>query len=132
MAQLAPAHSPIPDTPRRRSRFERGPPDRWASASVASPETTRSLIFTLGQHELVIRRRYQALSIINDILIGLWFLIGSVMFFSDAWTYTGTWLFVIGSIELLIRPAIRLTRQIHLQRLPGRRDAPIRESEHDY
>ena len=89
------------------------------------------LVFTLGHRELVIRRRYEALSIINDILVAVWFTIGSFMFFSDAWTYTGTWLFVVGSIELLIRPAIRLTRQIHLRRLPGGHEIP-HEAGHDF
>ncbi len=99
---------------------------------MTSTEQARPLVFTLGHRELVVRRRYQVLSIINDILIAVWFTIGSVMFFSDAWTYTGTWLFVVGSIELLIRPAIRLTRAIHLQRLPGHQGGPAHESEHDF
>ena len=55
----------------------------------------------------------------------------SVLFFSDATTYAGTWLFVVGSFELLIRPVIRLTRQVHLQRLPGRPGAAP-ESGHDF
>lgn len=70
----------------------------------------------IGRHELVIRKRYEVLSIVNDILIGVWFLIGSIMFFSPAWTTTGTWLFVGGSAELLIRPIIRLSRHVHLRR----------------
>ena len=45
----------------------------------------------------MIRRRYEALSIANDILVALWFLVGSFLFFSDATTYAGTWLFVVGS-----------------------------------
>ena len=53
------------------------------------------------------------------------------MFFSDALTYTGTWFFVVGSIELLVRPAIRLTRQLHMQRLPGRHGVP-QEAGHDF
>jgi hypothetical protein len=99
---------------------------------MTSTDTARPLVFTLGHRELIIRRRYQVLSIVNDILIAVWFTIGSFMFFSDALTYTGTWLFVAGSIELLIRPAIRLTRQIHLQRLPGHQGVPAHESEHDF
>jgi YrhK-like protein len=91
----------------------------------------QSLVLVLGHRELVIRRRYEALSIINDILIAVWFTVGSFMFFSDALTYAGTWLFVIGSIELLIRPAIRLTRHVHLQRLPGRHGTPT-ELGHDF
>lgn len=73
----------------------------------------------IGPEELVIRQRYQVFSIANDVLIGVWFLIGSFMFFSDALMTTGTWLFVIGSIEMLIRPVIRLIRHLHLQRFRG-------------
>lgn len=90
------------------------------------------LVLTLGDRELVVRRRYQALSIVNDILVALWFLVGSIMFFSEAWTYTGTWFFVLGSVELMIRPVIRLARQVHLQRLPGAGGRAAVESEHDF
>lgn len=78
-----------------------------------------ALTIRLGRDELVIRRRYENASVVNDILIALWFITGSIMFFSDAWTIPGTWCFLLGSTELLIRPVIRLSRQIHLQRLHG-------------
>nr|WP_187361657.1 YrhK family protein [Phytoactinopolyspora mesophila] len=71
----------------------------------------------IGHDELVIRQRYEAASIVNDILIAVWFIVGSIMFFSEAWTTVGTWCFLAGSIELLIRPLIRLSRQIHLRRI---------------
>lgn len=74
----------------------------------------------IGREELVIRQRYEVVSIANDILIAVWFIIGSIMFFSPAHTEMGTWLFLLGSAELLIRPAIRLSRRIHLQRVRGR------------
>lgn len=90
-----------------------------------------TLTFVLGRRELVIRRRYEVLSIVNDILVAVWFIVGSFLFFSNATTYAGTWLFVVGSFELLVRPVIRLTRQVHLQRLPGRPGA-AHESGHDF
>lgn len=81
----------------------------------------------VGHDELIIRQRYEVISIVNDILIGAWFIIGSFFFFSDALTYAGTWLFVLGSVEMLIRPTIRLVRRLHLHRLhpnvPGSADA---------
>jgi hypothetical protein len=80
-------------------------------------ESNRDIHLRIGREELVIRQRYQVISISNDVLIGVWFLVGSFMFFSDSLTYTGTWLFVIGSVEMLIRPIIRLIRHLHLQRL---------------
>ena len=93
------------------------------SARVRSPqpessaEGASSLTIRIGPQELVIRRRYEAASSVNDVLIGLWFLIGSVFFFFDSLTRAGTVLFVIGSVEMLIRPVVRLARHLHLQRL---------------
>lgn len=75
----------------------------------------RSLTLHLLRDELVIRQRYEFASVVNDILIALWFLAGSVMFFSPEWETAGTWCFVFGSVELLIRPVIRLSRRVHLQ-----------------
>lgn len=77
----------------------------------------RSLTLDIGDDELVIRRRYEALSIANDVLIALWFLVGSILFFYPARNDLAIWLFVIGSVEMLIRPVIRLARRLHLQRL---------------
>ena len=51
----------------------------------------------LGPEELVISNRYEVLSIANDILIGIWFLVGSCFFFSESLMFAGTVLFVIGS-----------------------------------
>ncbi|MDO5743479.1 MAG: YrhK family protein [Micrococcaceae bacterium] len=91
----------------------------------------RPLILHLGHEELVIRQRYETISIVNDLLIGAWFLVGSFLFFSPSTTYAATWLFVIGSVEMLIRPAIRFTRRVHLRRyhpgMPG-----IGDGGHDF
>lgn len=73
----------------------------------------------IGREELAVRQWYEVASIANDILIACWFIVGSILFFSPAYTELGTWLFLAGSIELLIRPVIRLTRRIHLQRVHG-------------
>ena len=90
-----------------------------------------TLVLRLGPEELVIRQRYETASIVNDLLIGMWFLVGSFLFFSSATVKAGTWLFVIGSIEMLIRPAIRMTRRVHLQRFHP--DVPgVGDGGHDF
>ncbi|BCJ38153.1 hypothetical protein Athai_56560 [Actinocatenispora thailandica] len=81
---------------------------------------TSPLVLHVGREELIIRQRYEVVSILNDILVGGWFLVGSVLFFFPARNNLAIWLFVIGSIEMLIRPLIRLARRIHLQRLHPR------------
>ena len=73
----------------------------------------------IGREELIIRQRYEVASIVNDILIAGWFIVGSILFFSPAYTELGTWMFLLGSVELLIRPVIRLARRVHLQRAHG-------------
>lgn len=83
----------------------------------------RPVELRIGATELIVRQRYVAASIANDILIALWFITGSVLFFSPAWETPGVWCFLFGSVELLIRPVIRLSRHLHLQRLHGPRQA---------
>jgi hypothetical protein len=93
------------------------------------------LTIRIGHDELVVRRRYEAASILNDVLIALWFVAGSVMFFFESWVVPGTWCFLIGSIQFLVRPALRLSRQLHLQRVRGDGSAPVSagtESAQDY
>lgn len=79
---------------------------------------TRDLTLHFNHDMLVVHRRYEVISIINDVLIGLWFLAGSICFFYSSLMMIGTWLFVIGSAQMLIRPVIRLSRHFHLQRMP--------------
>ena len=81
--------------------------------------------------EIVLRQRYEIASILNDLLIAIWFIVGSVLFFSAATTTAGTWLFLIGSVQLAVRPVIRLGRRVHLTRRAGRR-RPRHESSDDF
>jgi len=73
----------------------------------------------IGHEGLVLRKRYEILSIVNDILVAVWFVIGSILFFFASTATAGIWLFLLGSIELLIRPLIRLTRRVHIGRVGG-------------
>jgi hypothetical protein len=80
----------------------------------------RSLDVRIGHHELVLSQRYEAASIANDVLIGIWFIVGSIFFFFASMMTAGTVLFLIGSLQMTIRPVIRLARRFHLQRVSGR------------
>lgn len=87
-----------------------------------------NITLEVGHHELIIRDRYEIASISNDILIGLIFLVGSFLFFSEATMTFATWLFVIGSALMLVRPVIRLARRTHLKKInPGSDAATSRD-----
>jgi hypothetical protein len=75
------------------------------------------ITLTLGNQELVLRQRFELLSIINDIGIFLFFTVGSIAFYWHELFNVGVTLFVIGSVQLGIRPLIRLTRRIQLRGL---------------
>ncbi|WP_304526229.1 YrhK family protein [Halomonas sp. I5-271120] len=85
---------------------------------MAQQQSENSLTLHVGHEELVIRQRYEALSIFNDVLIALWFLAGSILFLYPAQEHLAIWMFIIGSFQFLVRPAIRLARHLHLQRIP--------------
>lgn len=86
--------------------------------SITDPRDP-GITLTLGHEQLVISRRYEVISILNDFTMGIWFLIGSIFFFYPNDVTTATWLFTIGSAQLLIRPIIRLSRHLHLRSLPS-------------
>ncbi|KEF32707.1 hypothetical protein D777_01341 [Marinobacter nitratireducens] len=82
-------------------------------------QTDNPLTIRLGDEELIIRRRYEMLSIINDFFIAIWFLTGSILFLYPEYETQAVWLFIIGSAQFLIRPTIRLISHIHIQRIPA-------------
>jgi YrhK-like protein len=82
-----------------------------------SDENDLSLRLPFGHEEIEVRNRYETLSIANDVLIALFFVAGSIFFFFTALETAALWMFLLGSIQFLLRPAIRLRRRIHLRRL---------------
>jgi len=82
-------------------------------------QTDNPLTLKFGHEELIIRRRYELLSIINDFFIAIWFLAGSILFLFPAYETAAVWLFIIGSFQFLVRPTIRLISHVHIQRIPA-------------
>jgi hypothetical protein len=77
-----------------------------------------NITMTVAGREITIRDRYETASIVNDALIAAEFFVGSFFFFEGMpHQDTGVWLFVVGSAQLAIRPAIRLSRRFTLRRL---------------
>ncbi len=99
---------------------------------MSDPSSSTPVVLRIGDEELVIRRRYEVLSIINDLLIAVWFIAGSVLFFWESTATAGTWLFLAGSIELAIRPVIRFSRHLHLRRLQTAPRTNGTESDQDF
>lgn len=71
----------------------------------------------IGKRHIVIQRRYEAMGAFNDLLIAVWFLVGSFFFLNDSLVESGTWLFIVGSAQLIIKPLIKLTSLVHVGRM---------------
>ncbi len=52
-----------------------------------------------------------------DFLAALCFVLGSAMFFSDAWETAALWMFLIGSLLFACKPTLRLIRELRLAKL---------------
>ncbi|MFC5062607.1 YrhK family protein [Actinomycetospora atypica] len=76
-----------------------------------------AITLTLGNEEIVLRQRFELISIINEIGIALFFTVGSIAFYWHELFNLGVTLFVIGSVQLGIRPAIRFARRVQLHKL---------------
>ena len=71
----------------------------------------------LGEQEIVLRQRFELISIANEIGIAIFFTVGSIAFYFESLFDLGVTLFVIGSVQLGIRPAIRFARRVQLRRV---------------
>lgn len=78
------------------------------------------IVLRIGREELIVHNRYEFLSIGNDFLIATWFLVGSVLFLYPEQQKVAAWIFIIGSVQFIVRPALRLARHLQLRRLPSR------------
>ena len=73
-------------------------------ARQATPETRRLYAQFEIAHTMV------------DFAAAFCFIVGSIMFFWQAWTYTATWFFTIGSFLFAMKPTLKLWREIRLYR----------------
>lgn len=72
--------------------------------------------FNDDDHAKQISFFYKALYQINDIVLGIIFLVGSFFFFSDSTMVAGTVLFVIGSLQMTARPVISFIHDLKLSK----------------
>jgi hypothetical protein len=76
-----------------------------------------AVVLRLGDEELVLRERFELMAIANEIGIAVFFTVGSVAFYWHSLFTLGVTLFVMGSIQLGIRPAIRFVHRVKLRKL---------------
>src|SRR5690554_1807197 len=90
------------------------------------------LSFRIGRRQIDVERRREALSIINDIMVGLWFLTGTILTINGVSGDLPLYFYLAGSSQLLLRALLRLGRRTHIRRgFEPSRPRMYRPSRHD-
>nr|WP_079528950.1 YrhK family protein [Halobacillus hunanensis] len=92
-------------------------PTRKEQTANAKTDSKQDYVdIKMGDHDLFVKKGYDGLYTLNDFLLGIWFLIGSVFFYFEHLKDWGVTLFVLGSLQMLIRPTIRLFHRFQLKK----------------
>lgn len=70
----------------------------------------------MGKFEVAFNKRYRFISLLNDFTLGLEFLIGSILFLFESTKTLGNILFIIGSLQLLGRPILKIMHAFYISR----------------
>jgi hypothetical protein len=77
----------------------------------------QTLQIHLGRRKMIISNRYQVIYYLNNILQGLLYVIGSLLFLFELNKTVAISFFLAGSILMISRSFIQIIRDVHLKRL---------------
>jgi len=68
-----------------------------------------------GRFRLFFKKRFKLITTVNDLLIGLFFVTGSILNFFSSTEIVGTILYLLGSLLLASRPVLRIMHDTQLR-----------------
>ena len=71
----------------------------------------------VGKHILFFNKNYQYIFILNELLLGIEFTVASIFFLFSSTKTAGIIIFIIGSVQLLIRPILKILHAVSLRRI---------------
>ncbi|ARD49574.1 YrhK family protein [Sporosarcina sp. P33] len=71
----------------------------------------------LGKHVVFFNKNYRYIFIINELVLGIIFIVGSVFFFFETLKTAGIILFIVGSAQLFIRPVLKILHATTLRKI---------------
>ncbi|EFV76751.1 YrhK family protein [Cytobacillus firmus] len=73
----------------------------------------------IGAYEMIIEKRYRVVSFINDLLLGVLYFIGSILFLTDISQAVSISFFLAGSIMMIIRAGLNILKDLHVKKITG-------------
>lgn len=98
----------------RRGRERKG--ERQGTCMPKVKRNKEYVELKVGQYALFFNRNYHLIYLTNEIMLGIWFVVGSVFFLWETTKTAGIILFIIGSLQLLIRPLLKIFHSMTLKK----------------
>lgn len=83
-------------------------------------DENKFLDIQMGTYEVTFSKKYRLIALLNDFMLALEFLVGSVLFLFESTLTVGTILFIIGSAQLLARPIIKIIHAFHFSHVSNK------------
>lgn len=78
------------------------------------PDKEEDIEIKSGRFRLYFQNRYTLISLVNDILIGIFYIIGSLATLTDIPDIYGTYLYLIGGVFLTARPILKIFHNVFI------------------
>ncbi|RBP95942.1 YrhK-like protein [Cytobacillus firmus] len=82
-------------------------------------EQQENVHIEIGDYEMIIEKRYRVVSLINDLLLGVLYFIGSILFLTDVSQAVSISFFLAGSIMMIIRAGLNILKDLHVNKITG-------------
>lgn len=71
----------------------------------------------VGKHIIFFNKNYRYIFIINELLLGIEFVVGSVFFFYESLKTAGIIIFIVGSAQMFLRPVLKIFHAVSLKKI---------------
>ncbi|GKV65378.1 MULTISPECIES: YrhK family protein [Sporosarcina] len=71
----------------------------------------------IGKYAIFFNKNYRYIFIINELILGIIFIVGSIFFLFESLKTAGIILFIVGSVQLFIRPALKILHATTLRNI---------------
>ena len=78
------------------------------------PDKEEDIEIKTGRFRLYFQNRYSLISLVNDILTGVFYIIGSLATLTDIPDIYGTYLYLIGGVFLTARPILKIFHNVFI------------------
>lgn len=82
-----------------------------------SSDNQENVEVRVGKHIIFFNKNYRYIFIINELLLGIEFIVGSAFFFYESLKTAGIIIFIVGSAQMFLRPVLKIFYAVSLKKV---------------